>query len=71
VSGDEVRLVVHVRDENDNTPYFEGAHEGRPIVAAISASASYGDEVVRLHVSELVANIYSFVIHLLLSSIFY
>ncbi|XP_059478119.1 cadherin-89D [Neocloeon triangulifer] len=49
VSGDEVRLVVHVRDENDNTPRFEGAQEGRPIVAAIPASANYGDEVVRLH----------------------
>ncbi|CAB3364238.1 Hypothetical predicted protein [Cloeon dipterum] len=49
VAGDEVRLVVHVRDENDNTPRFEGAQEGRPIVAAIPASAKYGDEVVRLY----------------------
>lgn len=44
---------MHVRDENDNTPHFEGAHEGRPIVAAIPASASYGDEVVRLQVNTL------------------
>lgn len=51
-NGDEVRVVVHVRDENDNSPAFEGALEGRPVVAAIPASASYGDEVVRLKVRE-------------------
>jgi Cadherin domain len=58
-----VRIVVHVRDENDNTPHFEGAHEGRPIVAAIPASASYGDEVVRLHVSSTIQStfLYNFI----------
>ncbi|KAJ8945983.1 hypothetical protein NQ318_017099 [Aromia moschata] len=45
----EVKVVVRVTDVNDNEPKFSVT--GRPIVAAIPATANYGYQVVRLQVS--------------------
>lgn len=45
----EVKVVVRITDVNDNPPKFMST--GRPIVAAIPATAGYGYEVIRLQVS--------------------
>lgn len=47
----EVKVIVRVTDLNDNAPKFMVT--GRPIVAAIPATASYGYEVMRLQVSSI------------------
>jgi hypothetical protein len=44
----EVKVIVRVTDVNDNIPKF--TITGRPIVAAIPTSASYGHHIVRLQV---------------------
>lgn len=46
----EVRVVVRVQDQNDNSPFFVG--NGRPIIAAIPSTASFGFPVVRVHASD-------------------
>lgn len=48
----EVKIIVRVLDANDNGPRFVG--NGRPIVAAIPSSATYGFPIAKLHVSERV-----------------
>ncbi|KAL3277702.1 hypothetical protein HHI36_013047 [Cryptolaemus montrouzieri] len=42
----EVKIIVKVTDVNDNSPKF--TIMGRPIIAAIPASANYGYHIVRL-----------------------
>jgi len=44
----EARVVVRVKDVNDNAPRFKS--KGRPILAAIPTSAHYGYEVVKVEV---------------------
>lgn len=44
----EVKVIVRITDVNDNPPKFMST--GRPIVAAIPATAGYGYEVIRLQV---------------------
>lgn len=43
---DETLVIVHVADENDNTPVFE--NRGKPIVAAVPLEASFGYQVTRV-----------------------
>ncbi len=45
----EVKLIVHVLDENDNAPKFR--NNGRPFVAAIPNTVPYGFVVARIRVS--------------------
>lgn len=45
----EVKLIVHVTDENDNPPRFKTS--GRPIVAAIPNTVPYGHIVTKIQVS--------------------
>ena len=44
----EARVVVRVKDVNDNAPRFKS--KGRPILAAIPTAAHYGYEVVKVEV---------------------
>lgn len=44
----EARVVVRVKDVNDNAPRFKS--KGRPILAAIPTTAHYGYEVVKVEV---------------------
>lgn len=44
----EARVVVRVKDANDNAPRFKS--KGRPILAAIPTTAHYGYEVVKVEV---------------------
>ena len=46
---DEALVVIHVMDENDNSPIFD--NNDRPIVAAIPLEASFGFKVVKVNVS--------------------
>ncbi|XP_066256989.1 cadherin-89D isoform X1 [Euwallacea similis] len=46
----EVKVIVRVTDANDNAPKFMST--GRPIVAAIPATAGYGYEVMRLQATD-------------------
>lgn len=46
----EVRVVVKVRDVNDNAPRFIGTSAGRPIIAAAPSDASYGYSIIQLQV---------------------
>ncbi|PSN37469.1 Cadherin-89D [Blattella germanica] len=46
----EVRIIVRVRDVNDNAPRF--VINGRPIVAAIPTTATYGYQIVRLQATD-------------------
>lgn len=48
----EVRIIVRVKDVNDNAPRF--IINGRPIVAAIPTTATYGYQIVRLQVNLIV-----------------
>lgn len=48
----EVKVVVKITDLNDNAPKFMST--GRPIVAAIPATAGYSYEVMRLQVRDTV-----------------
>ena len=47
---DESLVVVHVLDENDNSPIFADNND-RPIVAAVPLEASFGFKVVKVNVS--------------------
>ncbi|XP_034250844.1 cadherin-89D [Thrips palmi] len=46
----EVKVVVRVTDLNDNPPRFTGS--GRPIVAAIPATAHYGYQIAKLQAKD-------------------
>ncbi|CAG9765181.1 unnamed protein product [Ceutorhynchus assimilis] len=46
----EVKVIVRITDTNDNSPKFMVS--GRPIVAAIPATAGYGYEVLRLQATD-------------------
>ncbi|KRT84259.1 Cadherin, partial [Oryctes borbonicus] len=46
----EVRVVVRVTDLNDNVPRF--TITGRPIVAAVPASANFGYQIIRLQAKD-------------------
>jgi hypothetical protein len=43
---DETLVIVHVADENDNTPVFE--NRGKPVVAAVPLEASFGYQVTKV-----------------------
>lgn len=47
----EVRIIVRVKDVNDNAPRF--IISGRPIVAAIPTTATYGYQIVKLQVNHI------------------
>nr|CAD7198728.1 unnamed protein product [Timema douglasi] len=49
LAANEVKVIVRVKDVNDNTPRF--IVNGRPIVAAIPTTANYGYQIVKLQVS--------------------
>ncbi|KAI5749559.1 hypothetical protein M8J76_008291 [Diaphorina citri] len=51
----EVKIIVRVLDANDNGPRFVG--NGRPIVAAIPSSATYGFPIAKLHARDADAGI--------------
>lgn len=44
----EVKVIVRVTDVNDNVPRF--TITGKPIVAAVPATANYGYQIIRLQV---------------------
>lgn len=44
-----MKVIVHIKDINDNSPKFTTS--GRPYVAAIPSSATYGYPVIKLQVS--------------------
>ncbi|XP_068082261.1 cadherin-89D [Anabrus simplex] len=46
LASNEVKIIVRVKDVNDNPPKF--TTNGRPIVAAIPTTANYGYQIVRL-----------------------
>ncbi|KAK2588583.1 hypothetical protein KPH14_006357 [Odynerus spinipes] len=46
----EARVVVRVKDTNDNAPRFKS--KGRPILAAIPTTAHYGYEVVKVEAED-------------------
>lgn len=46
---DEALVVVHVQDENDNSPIF--SNKDQPIVAAVPLEATFGFKVVKVTVS--------------------
>lgn len=48
LAANEARVVVRVKDVNDNAPRFKS--KGRPILAAIPTTAHYGYEVVKVEV---------------------
>ncbi|XP_063243263.1 LOW QUALITY PROTEIN: cadherin-89D [Bacillus rossius redtenbacheri] len=50
LAANEVKVIVRVKDVNDNSPKF--VVNGRPIVAAIPTSASYGYHIVRLQATD-------------------
>lgn len=45
-----MKVVLRVKDVNDNAPRFK--LQGRPIVAAIPTSASYGYQIVTLKATD-------------------
>ncbi|CAH1400249.1 unnamed protein product, partial [Nezara viridula] len=47
----EIRIVVRIKDVNDNAPRF--VPSGRPFVAAIPSSATYGYPIIRLHAEDI------------------
>ncbi|KAL0275272.1 UNVERIFIED_CONTAM: hypothetical protein PYX00_003178 [Menopon gallinae] len=46
----EVKVVVRVKDVNDNSPMFK--LNGRPIIAAVPKTANYGYEIVKLQATD-------------------
>ncbi|KAL1465639.1 hypothetical protein WDU94_005192 [Cyamophila willieti] len=50
ITPNEVKIIVRVLDANDNGPRFIG--NGRPIVAAIPSSATYGFPIAKLHAKD-------------------
>lgn len=48
-AANEVKVVLRIKDMNDNSPQFP--LNGRPLVAAIPTSANYGYPIARLQVS--------------------
>ncbi|KAK6627853.1 hypothetical protein RUM44_010332 [Polyplax serrata] len=51
VGSDEVKIIVRVKDLNDNTPKFK--HHNRPTVAVVPRTANYGHEIIRLQATDL------------------
>jgi len=51
LSLNECRILVHIADENDNSPKFRG--NGQPIVAVLPQSASFGYPVTRVVANDL------------------
>lgn len=47
----EAKIVIRIKDVNDNVPKFKS--KGRPLLAAVPASVSYGYEIIRVEVSFL------------------
>lgn len=43
---DETLVIIHVADENDNSPVFD--NKGKPIVAAVPLEASFGYQVTKV-----------------------
>ena len=43
---DETLVIVHVADENDNSPVFD--NKGKPVVAAVPLEASFGYQVTKV-----------------------
>ncbi|XP_076546955.1 cadherin 89D isoform X2 [Osmia lignaria lignaria] len=50
LSPNEARVVVRVKDVNDNAPRFKS--KGRPILAAVPTTAHYGYEVVKVEAED-------------------
>ncbi|XP_032683086.1 cadherin-89D isoform X7 [Odontomachus brunneus] len=50
LASNEARIVVRVKDVNDNAPRFKS--KGRPILAAIPTTAHYGYEVVKVEAED-------------------
>jgi len=50
VGNNEVKVVLRIKDVNDNSPRFK--QQGRPIVAAIPTSASYGYQIATLKATD-------------------
>ncbi|XP_034938287.1 cadherin-89D isoform X2 [Chelonus insularis] len=46
----EAKIVVRVQDINDNAPRFKS--KGRPLLAAVPASANYGYEVIKVEAED-------------------
>ncbi|CAD6233777.1 GSCOCG00007273001-RA-CDS [Cotesia congregata] len=46
----EAKIVVRVKDINDNAPKFKS--KGRPLLAAVPASANYGYEIIRVEAKD-------------------
>ncbi|XP_046673716.1 cadherin-89D isoform X2 [Homalodisca vitripennis] len=51
LAANEVKIVVRVKDVNDNSPQFP--LNGRPLVAAIPTSANYGYPIARLQATDV------------------
>ncbi|XP_008554394.1 cadherin-89D isoform X3 [Microplitis demolitor] len=47
----EAKIVVRVKDINDNAPKFKS--KGRPLLAAVPASANYGYEIIRVEAEDI------------------
>nr|XP_027203228.1 protocadherin Fat 4-like [Dermatophagoides pteronyssinus] len=62
---DEALVVIHVMDENDNSPIFD--NNDRPIVAAIPLEASFGFKVVKVNAKDADVGINSAIRYELLS----
>ncbi|XP_014239374.1 cadherin-89D [Cimex lectularius] len=50
LNSNEVKVIVRVKDVNDNPPKFKTS--GRPYVAAIPTTATYGYPIIRLHATD-------------------
>ncbi|KAF6213522.1 hypothetical protein GE061_011242 [Apolygus lucorum] len=50
IDDNEVKIVVKIRDVNDNVPKFSTS--GRPYVAAVPTTASYGYPIIKLHAAD-------------------
>lgn len=49
LASNEAKILVRVKDSNDNAPRFKS--KGRPLLAAVPTSAPYGYEIIRVEVS--------------------
>lgn len=52
----EAKIVVRVKDTNDNAPRFRT--KGRPLLAAIPASINYGHEIIKIEVFPFFKNFF-------------
>ena len=51
LANNEAKIVVRVKDVNDNAPRFKS--KGRPFLAAIPTSVPYGYEIIKVEVSQV------------------